>query len=152
MSDPQTDYGLEETASGVSGVFTSETASKAGQFAKHKISELKTMASDGHISIRVLAEIGGLSMCLLSVMGFVVNIINLAFLGALVEVYTFLMGLVVIILESKAFPKRYEQALSKYALFLCFVWGRGCLYFVAGSLQATQVQCNRLLYHVVMDA
>jgi len=31
-----------------------------------------------------------------------------------------------------------EQGITKYALFLKFVWGRGCLYFVAGTLQLAQ--------------
>lgn len=108
--------------------------------AQDKMGELRSMASEGYLPFRVLAQIGGLAMIVLSIMGFVTAIIYLNFLDALVEVYTFLLGLVVIILETKAFPTSFEQRLNKYALFLRFVWGRGCLYFVAGSLQATQVR------------
>jgi hypothetical protein len=136
-TEPKTDYELGESSG---GVFTSENASWAGKLATDKITELKQMASEGDFSIRLLAQMGGLAMMVLSIMGFILKIINIEFLGALVEVYTFLMGLVVIILESKAFPRRFEQNLNKYMLFLRFVWGRGCLYFVAGSLQATQVR------------
>jgi hypothetical protein len=135
-TEPKTDYGLGESSG---GVFSSENASWAGRLATDKMTELKQMASEGDFSIRLLAQIGGLAMMVLSIMGLVLKIINLDFLGALVEVYTFLMGLIVIILESKAFPRRFEQTLNKYMLFLRFVWGRGCLYFVAGTLQATQV-------------
>jgi len=128
MTEPQAEYGLEEAPSGISAM------------AKEKMKELRTMANEGYLPIRLLAQIGGLAMIVLSIMGFVASIIHLQFLDALVEVYTFLLGFVVIILETKAFPKRFEQGLNKYALFLRFVWGRGCLYFVSGSLQATQVR------------
>lgn len=128
MTEPQSDYGLEEAPTGLS------------KMAHDKMNELRSMANEGYMPIRLLAQIGGLAMIVLSAMDFVINIIHLQFLDALVEVYTFLLGLIVIILETKAFPKRFEQGLNKYALFLRFVWGRGCLLFVAGSLQATQVR------------
>lgn len=137
-NEPQSEYGLEGAPSDSKSVIA-ETASRAGKMAQDKLMELRTMANEGYLPIRVLAQIGGLAMIVLSILGFINAIIHLNFLDALVEVYTFLLGLVVIILETKAFPKSFEQSLSKYALFLTFVWGRGCLYFVAGSLQATQV-------------
>jgi hypothetical protein len=139
--EPKTNYGLDGEKSGGGSVLqeVTENASWAGKLATDKIAEVKQMARDGDLSIRLLAQLGGLAMMFLSIMGFIMKIVNMEFLGALVEVYTFLMGLVVIILESKAFPRRFEQSLNKYCLFLRFVWGRGCLYFVAGSLQATQV-------------
>ena len=142
MTEPQTEYGLEgdPSDSGKSGIFTVETASRAGKIAQDKIAELWTMASEGYLPLRVLAQVGGLAMIVLSIMGFVLAVVHLECFDALVEIYTFLLGFVVIILESKAFPKGFEQRLSKYALFLRFVWGRGCVYFVAGSLQATQVR------------
>ena len=117
--------------------------------ARQAHAELRTMANEGYLPIRVLAQIGGLAMIVLSIIGFINAIIHLNFLDALVEVYTFLLGIVVIILETKAFPKSVEQSLNKYALFLTFVWGRGCLYFVAGSLQATQVwTCMSLMVDI----
>lgn len=140
MTEPQADYGLEGASSDAGRSSIAETASRAGKFAQEKVGELRNYASEGYLPLRVLAQIGGLAMIVLSIMGFIRAIIHLKFLDALVEVYTFLLGIVVIILETKAFPKRFEQSLSKYALFLRFVWGRGCLYFVAGSLQATQVR------------
>lgn len=136
--ESQSDYGLEGAPSDSKSVIV-ETASRAGKMAQDKLAELRTMANEGYLPIRVLAQIGGLAMIVLSIIGFVNAVIHLKFLDALVEVYAFLLGIVVIILETKAFPKSVEQSLNKYALFLTFVWGRGCLYFVAGSLQATQV-------------
>jgi hypothetical protein len=139
--EPKTNYGLDgEKSDGGSVSGAKESASWAGKLATDKIDEVKQMARDGDVSIRLLAQLGGLAMIVLSIMGCIMKILNLEFFGALVEFYTFLMGLVVIILESKAFPRRFEQNLNKYCLFLRFVWGRGCLYFVAGSLQATQVR------------
>lgn len=136
--EPQADYGLEGAPSDSKSVIA-ETASRAGKMAQDKMKELRAMASEGYLPLRVLAQLGGLAMIILSIIGFISAILHLDILSACVEVYTFLLGVVVIILETKAFPKRFEQSLNKYALFLRFVWGRGCLYFVAGTLQATQV-------------
>lgn len=135
--EPQADYGLEGVSDSKSVI--AETASRAGKMASDKLNELRAMANEGYLPLRFLAQIGGLAMIVLSILGFITAILHLKVLDALVEVYTFLLGILVIILETKAFPKRVEQSLNKYALFLRFVWGRGCLYFVAGSLQATQV-------------
>jgi len=121
-------------------VFTKENAEKAGTFMKERTLELRQMASDGDLSLRLLAMLGGIAMVVTSVMGFIGHVFTLAFVKALLEIYTFFLGIVVLVLEGRQipFPRGLEQGINKYALFLKFVWGRGCLYFVAGSLQLAQ--------------
>ena len=58
-------------------------------------------------------------------------------ISAIFEVYTFLLGVIIIILEygrSLSFFSRVEASIYKNALFVKYVWGRGMLYFVAGTL------------------
>ena len=126
-----------------SKVLTTENAQVAGTFAKEKFEELRKQASDGDYSIRLFALLGGLLLVFLSATQFVGKILTLHIFGALIEVYTFLLGIMVLILEGKGqipfFPARLAGTLQKYAMILRFVWGRGALYFVAGTLQLSQM-------------
>ena len=124
-----------------SSIFTSENAQKANQYAKEKAKELRIMAREGDFSIRLLALIGGVAMCIVSAFGFITTFTAFHGVSALVELYTFCLGVIIILLEGTKMPlinDRFRQNLSKYALFLKFVWGRGILYFIAGTLQLTQ--------------
>jgi hypothetical protein len=57
--------------------------------------------------------------------------------GALVEIYTLALAAIIVLLESQQkvefITKEHLDLLHKYALFLKYVWGRGCLYLVAGK-------------------
>jgi COPI associated protein len=113
-----------------------EAGSVAGNFAKEQVDEVKRLTSEGDLSIRLLAMIGGLAMVVVSILGFIARILTFHWLNALLSIYTFILGLIMLLLEGKAIPfsKAWEETIVKYALFLKFVWGRGCLYFVAGTL------------------
>ncbi len=91
-------------------------------------------------------------MTVTSALGVWNRFIGLNWISAIVEFYTFILGLAVVILESKSgkfkiLPERWttawEARIRKYALFLSFVSGRGGLYFVAGTLQLSQVRSLR---------
>lgn len=58
-------------------------------------------------------------------------------ISAIFEIYIFILGIVMIILEygrSLSFFSKLEATLYKHALFVKYVWGRGVLYFIAGTL------------------
>jgi hypothetical protein len=123
-----------------SGLFTQQNAKQAGSvagiFAKEQVEEVSRLAKEGDFSIRLFAMVGGLAMAVVSVLGFVARIVTLHWVNALLCVYTFALGVIMVLLEGKKIPfsGKLEDSIVKYALFLKFVWGRGCLYFVAGTL------------------
>lgn len=128
----------------VTKYLTQENAQVAGNFAKEKFDELRKQASDGDYSIRLFALVGGFLLVCLSATEFLGKILTLHLFGALIEVYTFCLGMVALILEGKGqiplFPAdRWAETIQKYALILRYVWGRGALYFVAGTLQLSQM-------------
>lgn len=99
-------------------------------------------------SVRLLALMGGIAMTVTSALGVWNRFLGLNWISAIVEFYTFILGLSVVILEAKSAKCRilpeswttaWEARIRKYALFLSFVSGRGGLYFVAGTLQLSQV-------------
>ena len=122
------------------GVFTNENVnaagSVAGTFAKEQVDEVRRLASEGDFSIRLFAMIGGLAMVIVSIIGFVGRFLTLHWVRALLAVFTFVLGIIMVMLEGKQIPfsGRVEDTIVKYAPFLKFVWGRGFLYFVAGIL------------------
>jgi hypothetical protein len=123
-----------------SNIFTQENANAAGNFAKEQADEVGRLARDGDFSIRLFAMLGGLAMIVISVLGFVTKLLTLHWVSALVEIYTFVLGIIMVVLEGKSIPfsSSFESGIYKYALFLKFVWGRGVLYFIAGTLQLIQ--------------
>mmetsp|Transcript_7034 Transcript_7034/g.10393 ORF Transcript_7034/g.10393 Transcript_7034/m.10393 type:complete len:286 (+) Transcript_7034:45-902(+) len=118
-------------------VLTKENADKAKVFAKAQYDKLKKIASDGNMSLTFLALVGGVAMMVTSIMGVVGRFLTLSWIGALFDVYIFFFGVLVVFLEWKKFPGRdkYNMVIHTYFHFLDYIWGRGVLYFVAGSLQ-----------------
>lgn len=130
-----------------------ENAQAANDYALEKAKELRVLAREGDFSIRLFALIGGVAMCVVSVFGFVGTALHFHGVAALLDVYTFCLGFVVILLEGPKMPfikDTFRQKVSKYALFLKFVWGRGILFFVAGTLQLTQSGIADLIVGVYM--
>jgi hypothetical protein len=122
---------------------TKETAEAAGSFAKEKFQELKSQVSDGDFSIRLLALLGAVLIVFLSVTEILGKILTLHIFGALIELYACILGLIALALEGKGqipfFPASLGDTIMNYALILRYVWGRGALYFVAGTLQLSQM-------------
>lgn len=122
-------------------------ASSAGSFAKEQANEISQLASDGDFSIRILALLGAIAMIVVSILGFVVKMLTFRFVSALIEVYIFVLAIAILILESAGkipLPRRLGVNLQKYALFLKYVWGRGILYVIGGTLQVSQVSTKVL--------
>lgn len=81
-------------------------------------------------------------MIVVSIMGFVVKMLTFKFVSALIEVYIFVLAIVILILESAGkipVPRRVGLKIQKFALFLKYVWGRGILFVIGGTLQVSQV-------------
>jgi hypothetical protein len=66
------------------------------------------------------------------------NALFFFYTAALVEIYTLALAAIIVVLESQQkvefIKKEHLDLLHKYALFLKYVWGRGCLYLVAGTI------------------
>lgn len=122
---------------------TKENAEVAGSFAKEKFEELRKQVKDGDYSIRLFALLGGALLVVLSATEFLGKVLTLHLFSALIEIYTFLLGVVVLVLEGKGqipfFPAHLADKIQNYAMILRYVWGRGALYFVAGTLQLSQL-------------
>ena len=127
--------------------FTSENIEAAGRYTKEKALELKTQAQEGDRSLRYMGLIGGVACILVGLFELTSRIMRLQLVGAVIDVYVIMLGSVIIVLEGKDMflSKRLVQNLNKYALFLKFLWGRGCLYFICGTLQLTQIDLFTLV-------
>jgi hypothetical protein len=126
-----------------SNLITRENAEAAGTFAKEKFQELKTQVSDGDMSIRLLALVGAALLICTSIVELIGKALTLNILGALIELYALILGLIALALEGKGqipfFPARFAETIMNSALILRYVWGRGALYFVAGTLELSQL-------------
>ncbi len=127
--------------------FTSENIEAAGRYTKEKALELKHQAQEGDRSLRYLGLIGGIACTLVGVYELASRVMRLQLVGAVIDVYIIMLGSIIVILEGKDMflSQRLVQNLNKYALFLKFLWGRGCLYFICGTLQLTQIDLFNLI-------
>jgi hypothetical protein len=121
---------------------TSQHVADASSVAKHTAKDVQRNLSEGNWSLHLLALMGGLAMVVFSTLSLVGHVLTLSWLTAVFYVYyTFFLGIIIDILKSG--PKflffcRLENGLYKNALFLKYVWGRGIVYFVAGTLQVSK--------------
>jgi uncharacterized membrane protein HdeD (DUF308 family) len=127
--------------------FTKENLEAAGAFTKEKALELKKEAQDGDHSLRFLALIGGLACVVVGLLELISRFMRLDVVGSLIDLYIVILGLIVIILEGKnmLLSAQFVERIHKYALFLKFLWGRGALYFVIGTLQLYQIDLLNLI-------
>ena len=127
--------------------FTKENLEAAANHTKEKAIELKKEAQDGDHSLKFLALIGGFACVVVGILELVSRFMRLDVVGALIDCYIIILGLVVIILEgkNKLLSAQFVDRIHKYALFLKFLWGRGALYFVVGTLQLYQIDLLNLI-------
>lgn len=130
-----------------SAAFTKENMAAAGSWSKEKAQELKSQAQDGDNSLRFIALIGGLACVLVGFVELVTRFMRLDIVGAFIDFYIILLGVVVVVLEGKSLflSAGLVERIHKYALFLKFLWGRGCLYFIIGTLQLSQIDLLNLI-------
>jgi hypothetical protein len=112
--------------------------------AHHIIQNLQRSASQG--SIRFLAVVSAICLVFSSSFGILNQIVHFHLFAAILHCYTFVLGCVLLLLESLGHMRRQQQSeplslmetiyesIICWAPFLTYVWGRGALYVVAGSL------------------
>ena len=124
----------------VNGLIHHENVQRAQDAAAEKAKEVHTTFEEGSFSLRLLVQIGAVGLIVLAFEGLFANIKHFRLAKALMELFTLVLAYIIMTLESRllALPKEWTQQLLKHAPFLKFVWGRGLLYFFAGTLQATQ--------------
>lgn len=129
------------TTQNFGNVLSSQHVADASQMAKQTAQDIQQNLSEGNWSLRFLALLGGLAMIVVSTFSFVGHVLLLNWITAIFDIYTFCLGIIIVILESGrklSFFSKLENGLYKNALFLKYVWGRGIIYFVAGSLQLSK--------------
>lgn len=129
--------GLGAVGAVAGSLFTKENVNTVTKAVGSQLGALKHQAEEGDSSLRVLALLGGIILLVVGSMECVSKIMLLRIPGALIEFYSLLVGFMIIILESKNFflSDRFQGKIFKFALFLKFLWGRGCMYFVVGTMQ-----------------
>ena len=113
-----------------------ENLSRASTVAQSRWGELRDQARTGDYSLRLLGLVAGAALVATSVLGFLPHLLFLQLGRAVTDVFLFGVGIAAVVLESRqvGLPDRLREGLYTYALFLKFVWGRGCLYAISGCL------------------
>ena len=143
---------MESFSQFASGVFSKENFQQVGSAAIEQVQELKQQTQDGDFSIKALGFIGGILLTIIGSLEVVHQALSLNLVGVFIELYTCVLGFIVIVLEGKKMflTSDFIDRLHKYALFVKYLWGRGALYFVAGTLQLTQLDFLNYITGVYM--
>lgn len=116
---------------------TPTNLAEAKDFAQKQASEFRRNLDEGSMSLRLMALLGGVAMIVVSSLGILGDILTFRWVAVIFQVYALAFGGVMLVLESGqqlSCFKRVEAGLFKQALFLRYVWGRGLIYFFAGTL------------------
>jgi uncharacterized membrane protein YuzA (DUF378 family) len=127
--------------------FTKQNIEAATIYTKEKAVELKQQAQDGDHSLRFLGIIAGLGCIVVGFLELITRFMRFDLVGALIDFYIIVLGFIVFMLEGKhsLLPAQFVDNVNKYALFLKFLWGRGALYFVIGTIQLYQFDLLNLI-------
>lgn len=127
--------------------FTKQNIEAATKYTKEKAVELKKQAQDGDHSLRFLGALAGIACIVVGIIGVVSRFLRFDIIGAMIDFYIILLGVIVIVLEGKnaLLPAKLVENIHTYALFLKFLWGRGSLYFVIGTLLLYQFDLLNLI-------
>ena len=129
---------LSDTASVVS-----ENLTQAGETVQESVAAFVEEAKKGNTSIRGLALIAGLALIISSLYEIVTGFIYFEFNSVVIAIYSLLMGSMAIAMEvdpeSLPYGRKIRAWLLKYIGIVQLSTGRGFFYFVAGSLENTQV-------------
>lgn len=85
----------------MSNIFSDENMASAKSNISSRVNELRRSASDGDFSIRLLALLAGVALLLSAMAGIFYRIMTFNLTGALMEVYTLLLAVVILVLESR---------------------------------------------------
>lgn len=131
---------LSQVNQAVAGLWTKQNVDAASAVVSERVAAVRTSMETGDFSLRLLVLLGGAGVIVTSFFDLIKSLFFLRFATALVEIFTIAFGCIILVLESRqlSLPPVYMEKVLKYALFLKFIWGRGVLYALAGSLLASQ--------------
>jgi hypothetical protein len=131
---------METVTQNVEMALAAANVSGATEYMTKQMDSLKAMSSKGPMTFRVMALTGGVAMVFQCAMGSLGKLFSFSPLGALIEIYCGIFGVMTVILEAQdyAFLKSFRATLNENAKFLTKTWGRGLFYFFAGSLMFSQ--------------
>lgn len=110
---------------------------EAKDFATQQAGEFRRNLDEGSMSLRLMALLGGVGMIVVSSLGILGDVITFRWVAVIFQVYALAFGCLMLVLESGqqlSCFKKLETGLYKHASFLRYVWGRGLIYFFAGTL------------------
>jgi hypothetical protein len=123
-----------------------DTANATGDAIKTKVTNFVQLAKDGNASIRGLALIAGLATVISSIYEILDGIVNFQPTSTLIGLYSLIMGSIAVAMEVDPEALPYgaviRNALLKYLGLVQLASGRGVFYFIAGTLELTQVRMN----------
>ena len=116
----------------------------AGNNVAGKVNDFVETAKNGNTSVRGLALVSGVALVASSSNQVYGGIVTLSPSSALIAFYSLVMGSIAIAMEMdpQALPygQRIRNWLIKYIGLVQLSTGRGLFYFIAGSLELTQVR------------
>jgi hypothetical protein len=113
---------------------------EAKEFAAQQAGEFRRNLAEGSLSLRLIALLGGVAMMVVSGLGIIGDVFTFRWFPIIFQLYAMAFGCLMLVLESgshqlSCFQRLgLETGLFKQAKFLRYVWGRGLIYFIAGTL------------------
>lgn len=131
---------MGSTASGVSGIFRKENVEQLGNAAKVGCSNIMQSIKKGTISLRMMALSSGISVIVTAFSNILRDLFLLHFGRLLIMIYAMILGIIMVLLEVRllSLPESLLRSLYKQLYIVHGIRGRGCLYFITGSLLWTQ--------------
>jgi hypothetical protein len=109
----------------------------------------KEFSKDGNLNFRILAFAGGISVILTSSLSILISMAHWGVLEVMVYLYTLLFGVLICILEGQFIKSRAVANIRAMAVeglpVLKYLWGRGVLYILSGSLQMSHLSSMNIL-------
>lgn len=128
---------VNEASSLVKNAMTQENLEQIQKVAAERFDDINKSLVNGNTPIRAMALAGGAALTFFSATGVLGSLLSFSIDSAVMQVYTLAIGLIMVGLEMPGLklPDEFTDMLYKYCLFVKFIWGRGILYFIGGTIQ-----------------
>mmetsp|Transcript_27568 Transcript_27568/g.56556 ORF Transcript_27568/g.56556 Transcript_27568/m.56556 type:complete len:180 (+) Transcript_27568:73-612(+) len=105
-----------------------------------KLAKAHSWTVDGPMSFRMLGVLGGSAMIIFGFCAFLGKFFSFSMLEAVLQVYTFFFGFIIVMLEGQGmfYPAEWKNIVKKQAKFLTLLNGRGVFYVFIGTLLMAQ--------------
>jgi len=119
----------------------------AGIYVRSQAEKLRARAQEGPLPFSILAFLGGIAIVITNALDLIFELFHLSPLAALMSVYCIIFGVVICKMEGR----RWEVDTSILPIIyqnvgaLKFVWGRGCFYVFAGTIQFSKLHIDDLI-------